>query len=75
MGAGHLGHAQLFPQCINIDIQSDQSSLQPCMNGADCRKGDQLYREETNPGLFVSIHSAITDYRIPGPAIWHGLAK
>jgi cellulase len=77
MGAGHEGHAQMFPQCINLDIEAATSSevaVHPCESGADCRLGRDLYNE-TDPGIDISIHGAISQYHCPGPAVWHGAKK
>lgn len=77
MGAGHGGHAQMFPQCINLDIQASTSSdaeVQPCETGADCRLGRELYKE-TDPGIDISIHGEIAKYQCPGPALWQGAKR
>ena len=74
MGAGNLGHAQLYPQCINLNIQGSGAGVDPCAGGADCRLGRDLYRE-TDPGIFISIHKAIARYQIPGPALWQGTSS
>ena len=74
MGAGNLGHAQMYPQCINLEIAGPAHGVDPCTSGADCRLGRELYKT-TDPGLFISIHKAIAKYLIPGPALWRGAAK
>ena len=74
MGAGNLGHAQMYPQCINLEIVGPAHGVDPCTSGADCRLGRELYKT-TDPGLFISIHKAIAKYLIPGPALWRGAAK
>ncbi len=72
MGAGHLGHAQMYPQCVNLNIEGG-TGVDPCSKGADCRLGRHLYRE-TDPGLYISIHKSISEYHIPGPSIWQGFS-
>ena len=73
MGAGNLGHAQLYPQCINLDI-AGSGGVDPCTSGADCRLGKDLYKE-TDPGIYISIHTGIEKYIIPGPAVWKGTSN
>lgn len=74
MGAGNLGHAQLYPQCVNLNIEGSGAGVDPCAGGADCRLGKDLYKK-TDPGIFISIHKAIAKYQIPGPALWQGTSS
>lgn len=72
MGAGNEGHAQMFPQCVSLDIQNPSArTLDPYANGAEAKLGRELY-SETDPGIEISIHGEINQYPIPGPALWQG---
>lgn len=71
MGAGNEGHAQMFPQCVSLDIQNADGapSVNPYAVGAQSALGRDLY-SETDPGISISIHGVIDNYDIPGPALW-----
>jgi lytic cellulose monooxygenase (C1-hydroxylating) len=65
--AGQEGGAQAYPQCVNLDVQS-QGSDKP--QGV---LGTQLYTP-TDKGIVYNIYQVNTDYPIPGPALYTGPA-
>jgi lytic cellulose monooxygenase (C1-hydroxylating) len=72
MGAGNKGHAQMFPQCVSLNIlKSDVPTKDPYTSGAVAKLGRDLYTE-TDPGILISIHHEIDKYIIPGPPVWQG---
>ncbi|KAK5120092.1 hypothetical protein LTR85_006573 [Meristemomyces frigidus] len=64
--------AQNYPNCLNFKI-TGSGSKHPCLSGADCRKGEALYKEDA-PGILINIYTTLTSYTIPGPAVWSGLS-
>ncbi|KAK3670932.1 hypothetical protein LTR78_009210 [Recurvomyces mirabilis] len=71
--AGNADGAQSYPNCINLKVTGSGTET-PCASGADCRAGTALYKS-TDPGILISIYSAISSYTMPGPAVWSGLKK
>ena len=65
--------AQNYPMCVNIQI-SGSGTKHPCKQGAACSRGTALYKAN-DPGILIDIYSAISSYKIPGPALWSGLKK
>jgi hypothetical protein len=59
--------------CVNIQI-SGSGNRHPCRQGATCSHGTALYKAN-DPGILINIYSAISSYKIPGPAVWNGLKK
>ncbi|KAM0323906.1 hypothetical protein ACHAQA_008487 [Verticillium albo-atrum] len=67
-GAGAVNGAQNYPQCINIAVTG---------SGTDSPAGvvaTSLYTAE-DPGIHFEPYGAITNYEIPGPALWTGGAS
>ncbi|KAI0128232.1 lytic polysaccharide monooxygenase [Hypoxylon sp. NC0597] len=65
--AGTEGKAQMYPQCINLDISGSGTQL------PDGVVGTELYTS-TDPGILHNIYndenlSSVSDYKIPGPAL------
>ncbi|KAH8689018.1 glycoside hydrolase [Talaromyces proteolyticus] len=63
--AGQTDGAQNYPQCFNIAI-SGSGTATPTGT-----LGEQLYKD-TDPGILIDIYEAISNYTIPGPALWTG---
>ncbi|KAK4580338.1 hypothetical protein LTR86_000541 [Recurvomyces mirabilis] len=63
--AGNSDGAQNYPQCINLAITGSGSAA------PSGTLGEKLY-SQTDPGILISIYSAIASYIIPGPALWTG---
>ncbi|GAD95029.1 endoglucanase, putative [Paecilomyces variotii No. 5] len=63
--AGNKDGAQNYPQCINIKVTG---------SGTDSPSGTlgtSLYKD-TDPGILVNIYQTLSDYSIPGPALYEG---
>ena len=61
--AGTANGAQNYPQCISLQVTG---------SGTDVPKGTlgtALYKE-SDPGILVNIYAAISDYVVPGPALF-----
>lgn len=65
MGAVHLGHAQHYPQCINIKVTGNGKD--PLYAGTLAKN---LYKA-TDPGIQIMIYKDL-DYIIPGPKLYKG---
>ncbi|KAF4551324.1 putative glycosyl hydrolase family 61 protein 7 [Elsinoe fawcettii] len=65
-GAGSVGGAQLYPQCVDIAITGG-GSLSP--SGTT---GNKLYTSD-DPGILINIYNSLTSYDIPGPAFVSGI--
>lgn len=63
MGAIHLGHAQHYPQCINIKVTGNGKD--PIASGVRAKD----FYKATDPGIQVMIYKDI-DYQIPGPKLY-----
>ncbi|KAL4922624.1 glycoside hydrolase [Aspergillus aurantiobrunneus] len=61
-GAGSENGAQLYPQCINLQI-TGSGSVAP--SGVP---GPELY-SPTDPGILINIYQVLTEYIVPGPAL------
>ncbi|OTA58325.1 lytic polysaccharide monooxygenase [Hypoxylon sp. EC38] len=64
---GTEGKAQMYPQCINLEISGSGTQL------PDGVVGTELYTS-TDPGILHNIYndenlSSVSDYKIPGPAL------
>jgi hypothetical protein len=86
--AGNPDGAQNYPQCtfhlpcrnrivlttsfsgINVKV-TGSGSEDPCSSGADCAVGTALYKED-DPGILISIYGTLSNYQIPGPALYGG---
>jgi cellulase len=60
--------AQNYPQCINIEV-TGSGTAEPAGVAAT-----ELYTA-TDPGISLSIYNGLTDYEIPGPAVYSGGAS
>jgi cellulase len=60
--------AQNYPQCINIEV-TGSGTAEPAGVAAT-----ELYTA-TDPGISLSIYNGLTDYKIPGPAVYSGGAS
>lgn len=58
-------------QCVNLEVMNSDG-VDPCIAGADCRKGVELY-DAYHPGLLINIYHGVPTYTMPGPLIWSGL--
>ncbi|KFH42650.1 Endoglucanase-like protein [Hapsidospora chrysogenum ATCC 11550] len=65
-GGGSANGAQAYPQCINIAVTgSGTVGLPSGTLGVDLYKAD-------DPGILFNPYTTITEYVIPGPALWTG---
>lgn len=64
-GGGTLNGAQNYPQCFNIQITGNGTANPTGVLGT------QLYKAN-DPGIYMNPYTTITDYKIPGPALWAG---
>ncbi|TVY56901.1 Endoglucanase-7 [Lachnellula cervina] len=64
-GASTLGGAQNYPFCLNIDVTGSGTENPTGTLGVD------LYKE-TDPGIYFNPYVTLTNYTIPGPALWTG---
>lgn len=62
-----LGRAQNYPQCINLKVTGTGTNT---LSGGT--QATQMYRQ-TDPGLFIDIYQALSNYTIPGPQLLTGL--
>ncbi|KAK5070341.1 hypothetical protein LTR64_000011 [Lithohypha guttulata] len=62
-----LGRAQNYPQCINLKVTGTGTNT---LSGGT--QATQMYRQ-TDPGLFIDIYQALSNYTIPGPQLLAGL--
>ncbi|KAL2006367.1 hypothetical protein VTN00DRAFT_10021 [Thermoascus crustaceus] len=63
--AGNKDGAQNYPQCINLEVTGSGTE-----NPAGTL-GTALYTD-TDPGLLVNIYQGLSNYSIPGPALYSG---
>ncbi|KAI9781323.1 MAG: hypothetical protein M1816_002420 [Peltula sp. TS41687] len=63
-GAGHRDGAQNYPQCVNLQVTASGSSLPEGVLATE------LYTPE-DPGIFIDIFKNLTDYPVPGPAVYN----
>lgn len=61
--------AQFYNGCGQIKVTGGSVALPS--TGTDMTKAYSA----TDPGVLVNIYSGITDYKIPGPAVWNGAAS
>ncbi|CDM28518.1 Glycoside hydrolase, family 61 [Penicillium roqueforti FM164] len=66
--AGDANGAQNYPQCINLKVTGGGS------DSPDGVLGTALYTP-TDPGILISIYSALESYVIPGPALYTGASS
>ena len=63
MGAVNIGHAQHYPQCINVKVTGNGKD--PIASGT---RAKDLYKA-TDPGIQIMIYKDL-DYQIPGPKLY-----
>lgn len=63
MGAKDVGHAQHYPQCINVKVTGNGKD--PIASGT---RAKDLYKA-TDPGIEIMIYKDL-DYQIPGPKLY-----
>jgi hypothetical protein len=61
--AGNSNGAQNYPQCFNLQVTGGGSD-KPAGT-----LGEALYKN-TDPGILFDLYSTLTDYPIPGPALY-----
>nr|ATQ35955.1 auxiliary activity 9 enzyme [Talaromyces piceae] len=61
--AGNADGAQNYPQCINLEITGSGSA------SPSGTPGESLYKED-DPGILVNIYQTLSEYDIPGPALY-----
>lgn len=66
--AGQDNGAQAYPQCINLKVSSSGSA------SPSGTLGKALYKA-ADAGILINIYEALSDYKIPGPAVFSGAAK
>lgn len=59
--------AQNYPQCLNLKITGAGSDV------PDGTLGEKLYTD-TDAGILVNFYTTISNYVIPGPALFRNLA-
>ncbi|KAI9170705.1 Endoglucanase-7 [Paramyrothecium foliicola] len=64
-GAGSPNGAQNYPQCFNLKITGSGTANPTGVPGTS------LYKS-TDPGILFNPYKQITEYIIPGPALWRG---
>lgn len=57
---------QNYPQCVNIVVTGSGTKSLPAGTPAT-----SLYKP-TDPGILFNPYTTITNYTIPGPALWQG---
>ncbi|KAM0449192.1 hypothetical protein ACHAO4_007856 [Trichoderma viride] len=65
-GAENADGMQNYPQCINLAITGSGTKSLPAGTAATA-----LYKP-TDPGILFNPYTTITNYTIPGPALWQG---
>jgi cellulase len=56
--------AQNYPQCFNIRVTGSGTAKLPTGT-----LGTDLYKAD-NPGILINVYTTITNYVMPGPALW-----
>jgi cellulase len=64
-GAASANGAQNYPQCFNIEVTGSGTA-----NPTGVAATSFYYA--TDPGILMNPYTTITDYKIPGPALWSG---
>ncbi|KAL9473642.1 hypothetical protein ACSS6W_008022 [Trichoderma asperelloides] len=65
-GAENADGMQNYPQCINLAVTGSGTKTLPAGTAATA-----LYKP-TDPGILFNPYTTITNYTIPGPALWQG---
>lgn len=68
-GGGSANGAQAYPQCFNIEVTG--SGTASPTGGIPATE----FYTATDPGILINPYTTITDYEIPGPALWTGSSK
>ncbi|KAL4931758.1 glycosyl hydrolase family 61-domain-containing protein [Aspergillus undulatus] len=66
--ASSEGGAQFYLECVQFKVTSDGSETLP--EGVSI---PGTYKAD-DPGILINIYSGLSDYEIPGPAVWTGSA-
>ncbi|KAL4938836.1 glycosyl hydrolase family 61-domain-containing protein [Aspergillus oleicola] len=66
--ASSEGGAQFYLECVQFKVTSDGSETLPA--GVSI---PGVYKAD-DPGILINIYSGLSDYEIPGPAVWTGSA-
>lgn len=64
-GAGSANGAQNYPQCFNVKVTGSGTANPTGVAGTS------LYTA-THPGILFNPYVTITNYPMPGPALWTG---
>lgn len=64
-GANSVNGAQNYPQCFNIQITGSGTA------NPEGTLGTALYKS-TDPGIYLNPYQTLTNYTIPGPALFRG---
>ncbi|KAI1258632.1 glycoside hydrolase family 61 protein [Xylariaceae sp. FL1019] len=65
-GASSANGAQNYPQCFNIAVTGSGTKSLPAGT-----LGTALYKSN-DPGILMNPYTTITNYAMPGPALWTG---
>ncbi|KAF2145955.1 lytic polysaccharide monooxygenase, partial [Aplosporella prunicola CBS 121167] len=68
--AGQENGAQNYPQCVNVKVTG--SGTEDLSSTGTL--GTALYKAD-DAGIKISIYSSLSDYEIPGPAMWTGASS
>lgn len=60
--------AQNYPQCINIEVTGSGTAEPASIPATE-------FYTASDPGISLSIYNGLTDYEIPGPAVYSGGAS
>lgn len=60
-----MNGAQNYPQCFNIKVTGSGTA------NPTGTFGTALYKS-TDPGILINVYQTITNYVMPGPALWTG---
>ena len=66
--AGQADGAQNYPQCVNIEVTGSGTATPSGVVGT------KLYASDA-PGIVVNIYQSLSNYEIPGPALYSGAAS
>lgn len=65
--AGNADGAQNYPQCVNLEITGSGTAT------PSGTLGTALYTS-TDPGILINIYQTLTEYIVPGPALYSDAA-
>lgn len=64
-GASSLDGAQNYPQCVNVQVTGSGTKTPTGVAAT-------TFYKETDPGIYFNPYVTLTNYTIPGPALWTG---